>query len=89
MKTVGLPEKEESCVAWITIRMHANGEMTIAGTIADRKMALAMLDNARDAIKSQIKDRHEIVTPNRDVVVPLMPGLKEVADIPRAERGDD
>jgi hypothetical protein len=89
MRTKGLPEKEEECVAWITIRLHATGEMTIAGTIADKRMARSMLDQAKDAINSQIKEKSEIVTPNRDVVVPLIPGLVPMGDIPRDQRGDD
>lgn len=88
MQTKGMPEKPDDTIAWITIRMHATGTISIAGTIGNRKMALDLLDHARDAIKSQIPDVQGVVIPNRDVAVKPIDGLKEVGDLPKHERGD-
>ncbi len=88
MNTRGMPEKPDDTVAWITVRLHATGTISIAGTIGDRRMAHQLLDHARDAITSQIPDNRAIVVPNRDVVVEPISGLREMGDIPKDQRGD-
>ena len=87
MSGVYVPPQPDDVVAWITVRYHANGSMSVGGTIADKPVALAMLDHARDAITRQINERG-IVIPNRDVEVVPHSSLVDMGDIPLAERGD-
>ena len=78
------------CVAFISIKLHSNGGCSISGNIGDVKLALQMIDAARDAVKNQIKQRDEIVIPNRDVVAqqsPLFPTLPR-GDMRPEDRGD-
>ncbi len=56
-----------SVVASISIKLHDNGGLSVSGNIGDVKLALQMLDAARDSVKNQLKQRSEIVVPNRDV----------------------
>ena len=72
----------DDTVAMISIRLHAGGAMSIQGNIGDKQLALKMLDHARDAVKAQVRDRSELVIPNRDVVAP------QHAAFPTRERGD-
>lgn len=82
-----VPPQPLDVVAWITVRYHANGSMTIGGTIADKPVALAMLDHAKDAITRQIREPG-IIIPNRDVDVEPSAAHTVMGDIPEAERGD-
>lgn len=41
-------------VAYINIYMYADGALKISGNIGDAKLALQMLDAARDAVKNRI-----------------------------------
>lgn len=83
-----VPPQPDDTVAWVTIRLHAPGTISISGTIGDKHMVHMLLDHARDAITRQIPDARDIVIPNRDVEVVPMAGLKELGDIPKHERGD-
>lgn len=84
---IPVPDKEDDVVAWVTIRLHAHGAMSVSGTIADRAMARAMIDHAREALGPRIVGG--IILPNKDVAVSAnMPGMREMGDIPYAERGD-
>lgn len=82
------PLKPDDCIAWITVKMHAHGAVSIAGTIGEKKMAHMLLDTARDAITRQIPEESHIVIPNRDVVVQPYAGLREMGDLAPHERGD-
>jgi len=82
------PPKPDDCIGWITIKLHAGGGVSIAGTIGQKKMAHQLLDAAKDAITRQIPDDKEIVVPNRDVEVVPYAGLKELGDIPKDQHGD-
>lgn len=83
-----VPEMDADAVAFITIRLHAPGTISIQGHVGDRRLALQLLDHARDAILRQVPDDKEIVIPNRDVdVTPTIP-LKEMGDMLPHERGD-
>jgi hypothetical protein len=68
--------------------MHANGTVSVSGTIGDRDFALSLLDHARDAIGRQIPRKGEIYMPNRDVDLSPNPGLREMGDLHPNERGD-
>lgn len=75
-------------VMWITARLHQDGMVSASGTIADKRMALHLLDQARDAIKRQVPEDNAVMIPNRDVsVMPSIP-TKDMAHIPTSERGD-
>lgn len=63
-------------VAYITLRLHDNGAMSIEGNIGDVRTAVGMLDSARAAVsaklgKPTILEPHGagIVVPQRDVPV--------------------
>ena len=77
-------------VAKITISLHSGGAMSISGNIGDVKLALGMIDHARDAVKHQMRDREEIVVPNRDVAVYQAPEFPTCAfgDMRPEDRGD-
>ena len=56
-------------VATITLSLHANGAMDISGNIGDKRLALGMIDAAREAIKHQLRpeDDKSLILPARDV----------------------
>ena len=82
-----IPPQPDDTIAFLTLRLHANGNMTLNGHVADHALMLQMLDHARDTIKRQIPSGG-IVIPNRDVDVSPSIALKEFGDIPDGERGD-
>lgn len=59
-------------VARITISLHANGQMDISGNVGDKKLALGMIDSAREAVAHQLRpeDGKQLIIPSRDVVAP-------------------
>lgn len=61
-------------IARIEITVRRNGAMSTAGSIEDLPYALAMLDNARDAIKSYHARKHAngngIIIPANDIGLP-------------------
>jgi len=73
-------------VAYIAISLYGDGSMSTSGNIGDKRLALQMLDNARDAIRGQL-ERHPytgLLVPPRDVEVvpsPLYPPLVEAGDV--------
>lgn len=80
--------KPDDTIAWLTIRLRAHGALSIEGHLGDKRLALQLLEHARDAINAQVTDS-PIVIPNRDVDVrPLIP-LREVGSMPLDQRGDD
>jgi len=77
-------------IAFVTVRLHANGSISTQGTIVDKPMALHLLEQARDAIKRQVPDDKykEIVVPNRDVdMAPMIP-TRDLGSMLPGERGD-
>lgn len=82
-----VPPQPEDVIAWITVRCHLNGTVSISGTIGDASFAKQLLDHAKDAIGRQIPTGG-LVIPNRDVEVKPSDGLKELGDIPVSQRGD-
>jgi len=84
------PLDDLDCVAFVSIKLHTNGGLSISGNIGDTKLALQMIDGARDAVKNRIKNRNEIVIPNRDVETeqhPTFPTLPR-GDMKPEDRGD-
>lgn len=72
--------KPDSVVATITLALHDDGAMSIQGNIGDVRLALGMVDSAREAIarklgKPTILEPHGagLVIPNVDVVAPQNP----------------
>ena len=78
------------CVAFVSIRLHSNGGVSISGNIGDTKLALQMIDAARDAVNNQRVRRHEIIIPNRDVEAKQDPGFPTLprGDMRPEDRGD-
>lgn len=88
--SVSVPATQDDTIAFITIRMHAPGTISVSGHVADKRFALQLLDHAKDAISRQFPETPAgIIVPNRDVdmVDPAFP-LKEFGDIPMGQRGD-
>lgn len=83
-------EHPDDTVAFVTVRLHANGAMSTQGHVGDKAFAIALLTNAIDAIRANVKDPTEIVVPSRDVEAPQSEAFpsRERGDIPPAERGD-
>lgn len=79
-----IPPQPLDVLQWVTVRLHANGTISTAGTIGDKKMALHLLAQAREAIKSQVKD---LVIPNSEVEVAPTLG-RELGTMRPSERGD-
>lgn len=82
-----VPAKPDDTIAWLTIRLRSHGALSVEGHIGDKAFALQLLDHARDAINSQGSDS-PILIPNRDVDVDTCLPLRDVGDMPPAERGD-
>ena len=83
-----IPTQPLDVVQWVTVRLHADGSVSTAGTIGDKKMALRLLAIATDAVKNQINDYEGIIVPNHEVdVAPRLP-VKEHGLIPAHQRGD-
>lgn len=85
-----VPPQPLDVLAWVTVRLHANGSISTSGTIADRAMALHLLDQARDAISRQIPDdKHQkLIVPSRDVeVMPSIP-TTDLGSLAPGLRGD-
>lgn len=64
-------------VATITLALHDNGAMSIEGNVGDVKLALGMIDSAREAVshrmgRPSILEPHGagLIVPNRDVLAP-------------------
>ena len=82
------PLDDLDCIAFISIKLHSNSGVSISGNVGDTKLALQLIDAARDAVKNQLKQRSEIVIPNRDVVAaPNLPVLPR-GDMRPEDRGD-
>lgn len=83
-----VPPQDPDTVAYLTIRLHATGTLSVQGHIADKRMALQLLDHARDALTRRVVDGERTVVPASDVQVqPAIP-LKEFGDMPANQRGD-
>ena len=59
---------DDGVVTYITISCRRSGALTVTGHIHDRLYALAMLDNARDAINNHHAKNHvnELNIPKKD-----------------------
>lgn len=83
-----IPPQPLDTLQWVTVRLHANGTLSTTGTIADKKMALHLLDQAKEAIKSRLPEYKALVIPNRDVEIsPVLP-VRDMGLIPEHQRGD-
>ena len=78
------------CVAFVSVKLHSNGGISVSGNIGDTKLAIQMLDAARDAVKNQAKQRNEIIIPNRDVDARQDPAFptQPRGDMRPEDRGD-
>ena len=74
-------------IAYIALSLYGDGAMSISGNIGDKRLALQMLDHARDTIANQQKANpySGLLVPPRDIEVapnPLFPALVETGDLP-------
>jgi hypothetical protein len=74
-------------IAYIALSLYGDGAMSISGNIGDKKLALQMLDHARDTIANQLKVNpySGLLVPPQDVQVvpnPAYPPLVAAGDVP-------
>lgn len=86
---MNVPPQPLDVVAWVTVRLHQSGALSTSGTIGDPAMAMHLLDQAKDAIRTQVVERdRSLVVPARDVdVMPSIP-TRDLGDMRPSERGD-
>ena len=83
-----IPPQPLDVVQWVTVRLHADGAVSTSGTIGDKRMAIRLLDIARDAVKTQVSDYRAIEVPGSEVeIAPVLP-VKDLGYIPENQRGD-
>ena len=78
-------------IAYIALSLYGNGAMSISGNIGDKRLALQMLDHARDTILGQLErtPHSGLLLPPRDVDIapdPHYPALIEAGDVSPALR---
>ncbi len=56
-------ENAPQFVATVTIRVHFDGTMSMDGPFGDKELFLQILDQARDCVKANAKDRGWLVMP--------------------------
>lgn len=83
-----VPPKVDDVVAWVTVRQHSTGAISIQGTIGDPGFAISLLEHAIDAIRNQIRPKGELFIPTRDVDAVPNPKLTPVGDMRPQDRGD-
>ena len=54
-------------VMTLTIRVHASGALSVEGPISDKAYALALLDNAKDAVRNHRYGG--LIVPGKDVAL--------------------
>lgn len=83
-----IPPQPLDVLQWVTVRLHADGTISTCGTIADKAMALHLLDQARDAIKARVPDYKALVIPGSEVMLsPAFP-TRDLGEMPAHQRGD-
>ena len=60
---------DDAPIARLEITCRRNGALSVAGDISDLAYALAMLDNAKDALRNH-HARRALIIPSRDVALP-------------------
>jgi hypothetical protein len=73
-------------IAYVALSLYGNGAMSISGNIGDKRLALQMLDHARDTILGQLErmPHSGLLVPPRDVSVapdPMYPSLIAAGDV--------
>ena len=76
----------DDTIAWVTVRLHSHGGVSVSGTIGDKNLACKLLDHAKDAVRRNGKD--QIIIPNSDVEISPPPYLREMGDLSPRDRGD-
>lgn len=52
------------------IRMHKSGALSVIGPIEDKAFALAVLENAKDAVNNYHTRKSMLIVPGKDVSIP-------------------
>lgn len=82
-----IPPTQDDVVAFITVRLHAGGAVSVQGHLGDAAFAQRLLDHAKDAIGRQFP-KGRLVIPGRDVDVSTDVPLREFGTMGKHERGD-
>jgi hypothetical protein len=80
------PPLEPDTIAYVLVRLHDGGSLSVSGHVGDRRFALQLLDHARDAIAA--RPDSPIVIPPRDVDATAGVPLRAWGDMSPADRGD-
>jgi hypothetical protein len=79
---MGEPKKEMREVAFLKLSLMDNGAMSIEGNVGDVKLALGMIDSAREAVSHRLgrpsllePGGAGLVLPNKDVLAPAMESI--------------
>ena len=68
-------------VAHINVTLYGDGSMATQGNIADIKLALSMLDHAKDAIRGQFYPKEtKLIVPKYDVDIAPTPGTEPLQE---------
>jgi hypothetical protein len=68
-------------VAHINVTLYGDGSMATQGNIADIKLALSMLEHAKDAIRGQFYPKEtKLIVPSYDVAIEPTPGTEPLRE---------
>ena len=70
MPKIGDRKGTDGVVARFTITCHENGAMSVEGPIDNYEYAMAVLENAKDAIRNRRTAKDRVVVPHYDVELP-------------------
>ncbi len=65
-------------ISFIQVSYYANGEMSVSGNIGDKRMAIQLLDHAKDAVNNQLRPESQLIIPNKDVAVEQHPNYPTI-----------
>lgn len=86
--TTRVPPHELDVTAFVTVRLHAHGGLSVSGHIGDPAFARTLLQHGMDAIGRQSRERSSIIVPNRDTDADTALPLREWSTMAPHERGD-
>ena len=71
MKRIASSTGTDNIQARFVITIHENGALSVEGPIDDKLFALAVMENAKDAIRNHRDPRQvDIVIPGKDISLP-------------------
>lgn len=74
-------------IRWVTVRLHADGAVSTAGTIGDVPMCLHLLECAKDALTRK-DDPNGLIIPNYHLDTAPNGHIRALGSMREDERGD-